>query len=572
MWDLSKPERMKTKDYKENVTEIFPPGHDGAAAAARRASAADDSAGDGVEETKGEEPLGEGGDEGGGAAFSSIGNVAVEEARKAAEEAKAEAEAKSSQPRAEVWYQKEGTAVAATPLPVWAPDAEEVSFEVNYVTPWSIGYVDPNSGEEVMMIDRHALIPSVNATTISTRNEELSIKIIIKYWSDELGKLLEAKPFGRIKIKGLIPADVIKGREKYNRRKMKKIKHKQGEDFLKFEQTVDFKFKMSVRGFLEVDLTCDPMSAKSAVKLVPRPKVPELRPGNWVVFMGVPFVVTHIVPPDHVTFEDDAKVGVTVKKLEEGLPGQWTGSHMLDYGERECDIPYDQVKHLLGSGKGMTEQQKKEADEIKKRPVSKGDVVQVPTNLYDVDANPEYKQFRHDVMGDEVTLDYVPIDKKFYASQLKAWEAQVQDQIKNYDNVALEAAGADDEEEEEPKFLGLNPEWLTRRHVNAAEMFHINEENKAAEREAQLRMANETRRKLEETGVIELTAKATEEGQLLVPIQKGALIKPMEEAVDEQLDHAEIKIEQVAALGEFPYTVGLGHGVVAQMTLVVVKG
>merc|ERR1712023_67400 len=149
-------------------------------------------------------------------------------------------------------------------------------------------------------------------------------------------------------------------------------------------------------------------------------------------------------------------------------------------------------------------------------------IVSVATNVYDVAVNPEYKQFRYDVLGEEVDLDYKPVNKNFVTEQLKGWEEQVKDSLKNRNNKAAAA----EVEEEEPKFLGLNPTWLTRRHVNAAEMFHIQEEIKAAEREAQARMANETKRKLEEMGVVEMRGKADDEGKLLDPIKKDALINP----------------------------------------------
>ena len=85
-------------------------------------------------------------------------------------------------------------------------------------------------------------------------------------------------------------------------------------------------------------------------------------------------------------------------------------------------------------------------------------------------------------------------------------------------------------------------------------------------------MANETKNKLEDVGVIEMVAKAEKNGKLLESIQKIALIDPMEEAIGEQLDHAILQMEQASALGEYPFEVGLGHGVVANMTLIVTKG
>ena len=452
IWDLSKPEYMKTKAYKQNVVEIFPPGHDGKAAAIEA---------EGEEETKGEE-----GDEG-AVVFSSAGSVAMAEAAEKAKEEKAEAKRKAEQPRAEVWYQKEGSAVAAEKL--WS---DGCTFEMNYVTPWAVGYVDPLTNDEVIMLDRHSVVPSHNVVEVSTKNEQLSIKVFVKFWNEEGAHLSEAKPLGRINIEGLIPADVLKARAKHARRKVKVNKTKEGKKADNFEQTCLLKFKLSVRGFLEVDLNCDPMSAKSAIKLVPRPKIPELRPGNWCVFMGKPFIVEAVHPPPVGTFDDDARIEVKVRTLEEGLPHGWEGSLMLDYGEREVDIPFDQVKHLQHSSKGMSEEEKKEMEAVKKRQVDVKDVVQVATNVYDVAANPDYKQFRYDVLGDEVDLTYVDVDKKFVETQLKDWQAQVADSLKNRDNKEA-AAEEEEEEEEDPKFLGLNPDWLTRRHVNAAEKFHI---------------------------------------------------------------------------------------------------
>uniref|UniRef100_A0A7S2B4Y3 Large ribosomal subunit protein bL9 C-terminal domain-containing protein n=1 Tax=Florenciella parvula TaxID=236787 RepID=A0A7S2B4Y3_9STRA len=513
-------------------------------------------------------------------------SVAAAEAAQKEKEEKAEAKAKAEQPKAEVWYQKEGTARAAEPL--W-PDG--CTFEMNYVTPWAVGYINPlKEDDEIIMLERHSVVPSHEEVTIKTKLEEMSIKIFLKFWIDDVtqpdgGHYSEAKPLGRINIKGLMPADVLKKRAKHARRKVKAHTSKEAKEALNFEQECQLKFKMSVRGFLEADLTCDPMSAKSAVKLVPRPKIPELRAGHWCKFMGKPFVVEAVHPPPVGTYDDNARIEVKVRALEEGLPQgwdedserepgpdgeRWPKGLFLDYGEREIDVPFDQLKHSQASSKGMSEEAKKKAEATKKRPVAVEDFVQIATNVYDVDANPEYKQFRYDVLGDEVDLEYVGVDKKFVAAQLKDWDAQVADELKNRDNKA--AAEDEEEEEEEPKFLGLNPTWLTRRHVNAAEKFHIDEENKAAEREAQLRMANETKTKLEEVGVIEMAAKAEENGTLLEPIQKTALIDPMEEAIGEQLDHAILQMEQASALGEYPFEVGLGHGVVANMTLVVIKG
>merc|ERR1719453_2017968 len=110
---------------------------------------------------------------------------------------------------------------------------------------------------------------------------------------------------------------------------------------------------MTVRGLLEVDLECPDMGVKSKMNLVPRPQVQQLRPSNWIGFMGKPFVVETVKavgqfgnPINVGEYDPNSRIEVECTVLE-GLPRADWEAHghtlYLDYGERECDIPYDQV-------------------------------------------------------------------------------------------------------------------------------------------------------------------------------------------------------------------------------------
>lgn len=381
--------------------------------------------------------------------------------------------------KVEVWYLPDGPGGHAN---MGKHNGDEVVFKMSYLSSWVLGF-ETNDGHQVVIPSQtpmphkqHASVslkdcPSVVKTVAGEELEDFLIRVV--YGPDEKS----LKRIGTLRMEGIKPLSHW----------LKKVKRGVPEINVKFElksELVEVPFstpnadgsKQTVlqHGFLTVSATCSKSksSKKPSLTMRPRPRVTEVRVGNWLK-------IEHPLDPSKIDpakgkdrFSEPCNYRVTrIQTTAEGIP-EITASAAEPWKESPRQEEFDKLEWFVNFG---------DREDV---PVSEVEYHRTMIRQEDIKHRRPVEVINHR-WGDEDKYDVAQSYDAFYKAVMGPGDedreyTQIQKQIRQ--------ASVDDMKNRATQGLEVtDPIWLTRPRVNAAGKYRNEQGKVALEKEAQQR-------------------------------------------------------------------------------------